>query len=160
MPENHFPYKVNPMKPVETICKKYDVALCYLFGSQKETGIKMLQGKHIEPIDTESDIDFAVLFKSAPSNILEIYAELSLSLQDLVSPFQSDLLFLHEVDHLIQLEAINGINVYAVNKQFQDTYEEKVMMFASDELEIFKRNEADFFEAIDNGYFEIEYQAD
>jgi hypothetical protein len=34
------------------------------------------------------------------------------------------------------------------------------MMFAADEIEIFKRNEKDFFEAIDHGYFEFEYQAD
>ena len=54
---------------------------------------------------------------------------------------KTDFLFLHKVDHLIQLEAINGISVYAVNKEFQETYEEKVMMFAPDELEIFKRNE-------------------
>ena len=33
-------------------------------------------------------------------------------------------------------------------------------MFASDELEIFKLNERDLFEAIDNGYFEFEYKAD
>lgn len=75
-------------------------------------------------------------------------------------PFEADLLSLHEVDHLIQLEAIKGINVYSVDEQFRESYEGKVMMFASDELEIFKRNEADFFEAIDNGYFEFEYKAE
>jgi hypothetical protein len=85
---------------------------------------------------------------------------LSLDLQDLVSPFKADLLFLHEVDHLIQLEAIKGINVYSIDEDFKDDYEEKVLMFASDELEIFKLNEKDLFEAIDNGYFEFEYKAD
>jgi hypothetical protein len=34
------------------------------------------------------------------------------------------------------------------------------MMFASDEREIFKLNERDFLEAIDNGYFEFKYKAD
>jgi hypothetical protein len=34
------------------------------------------------------------------------------------------------------------------------------MMFASDELEIFKLNEIDLLEAIDHGYFEFEYKAD
>jgi hypothetical protein len=33
-------------------------------------------------------------------------------------------------------------------------------MFAADELEIFKLNEKDLFEAIENGYFEFEYKAD
>jgi predicted nucleotidyltransferase len=148
------------MKQIEQICKKYNVALCYLFGSQKEEGKALLEGNHAELEDRESDIDFAVLFKIPPQNCLEAYAALSLDLQGLVSPFKADLLFLHEVDHLIQLEAIKGINVYSLDQGYRDAYEEKVMMFASDELEIFKRNETDFLEAIDNGYFEFEYKAD
>lgn len=77
-----------------------------------------------------------------------------------MSPFKSDLLFLHEVDHLIQLEAIKGINIYAIDERYKDIYEEKVLMFASDELVIFKLNEKDLLEAIENGYFEFEYEAD
>jgi predicted nucleotidyltransferase len=148
------------MKQIEQICKKYNVALCYLFGSQKEEGKALLEGKHVELKDTESDIDFAVLFKIPPQNGIEVYAALSLDLQGLVSPFKADLLFLHEVDHLIKLEAIKGINVYSLDQGYREIYEEKVMMFASDELEIFKLNERDFLEAIDNGYFEFEYKAD
>ena len=148
------------MKQIEEISKKYDLALCYIFGSQKENGRALLEGKHINITDPESDIDFAVLFTTPPQNSLEVYASLILELQDLVSPFKADLLLLHEVDHLIQLEAIKGINVYTKDEVYREAYEEKVMMFASDELEIFKRNETDFFEAIDNGYFEFEYKAD
>lgn len=148
------------MKQIKDICKRYNIAICYIFGSQKEIGKELLEGKKIGIIDAESDIDFAVLFISSPVNPLETYARLSLDLQDLVSPFKADLLFLHEVDHLIQLEAIKGINIYLVDEDFKDDYEEKVMMFASDELEIFKLNEKDLFEAIDNGYFEFEYKAD
>jgi predicted nucleotidyltransferase len=148
------------MKMINNICKKYKVALCYIFGSQKEIGRSLLEGKNGEITDAESDIDFAVLFETLPLNSLETYARLSLDLQDLLSPFKADLLFLHEVDHLIQLEAIKGFNIYSSNDEFKETYEEKVMMFASDELEIFKLNEKDFLEAIDNGYFEFKYQAD
>lgn len=148
------------MKKIEEICKKYDLALCYIFGSQKEIGKALLQGKHVELTDPESDIDFAVLFARPPQNSLEIYAYLSLDLEDLVSPFKADLLFLHEVDHLIQLEAIKGINIYSIDEEYRTSYEERVMMFASDELEIFKLNESDFLEAIDHGYFEFEYKAD
>jgi len=142
------------------ICKNYNIVLCYLFGSQQEQGLAIFQGKRVALTDSESDIDLAVLFKEVPNNHLDAYARLSLDLQDLISPFKADLLFLHEVDHLIQLEAIRGINVYSFDDTFRETYEEKVMMFASDELEIFKLNERDFFEAIDNGYFEFEYKAD
>jgi predicted nucleotidyltransferase len=148
------------MEKINKICKKYDVALCYLFGSQQEKGKAVLEGMHVEMVDAESDIDFAVLFIKPPENTFETYASLSLDLQDLISPFRADLLFLHEVDHLLQLETIKGINIYSVDDKLREEYEEKVMMFASDELEIFKLNEKDFFEAIENGYFEFEYKAD
>lgn len=147
------------MNQIKVICKKYNISLCYLFGSQKEQGIALLKGKAVEQRDQESDIDFAVLFKKVPEKSLEVYAALSLDLQEKVFPFKADLLFLHEVDHLIQLEAIKGINIYTVDQAFKEAYEEKVMMFASDELEIFRLNEKDLFEAIDNGYFEFEFKA-
>jgi predicted nucleotidyltransferase len=148
------------MKKIDEICEKYNIALCYLFGSQQELGKVLLKGKEVEVVDRESDIDFAVLFKTPPGDSLKTYAMLSLDLQELVAPFKADLLFLHEVDYLIQLEAIKGINIYSVNDEFRDEHEEKVMMFAADELEIFKLNEKDLLEAIDNGYFEFEYKAD
>ena len=148
------------MKQIKEICNKYKVALCYIFGSQQEIGIALSDGECVEMKDAESDIDFAVLFETPPLNSLETYACLSVDLQDLVSPFKADLLFLHEVDHLIQLEAIKGINIYSNDQENKEAYEEKVMMFAADELEIFKRNDRDFLEAINNGYFEFEYQAD
>jgi predicted nucleotidyltransferase len=148
------------MKQMKAICEKHGLALCYIFGSQQEKGVAILNGREVEEGDTESDIDFAVLFETIPREAIEAYASLSLDLQEAVSPFRADFLFLHEVDHLIQLEAIKGINVYANNEGFREAYEEKVRMLASDELEIFKLNERDFFEAIDRGYFEFEYKAD
>lgn len=148
------------MKQMRTICEKYGLTLCYIFGSQQEKGEAILKGRRVEPGDAESDIDFAVLFETIPGETIEVYASLSLELQELVFPFKADLLFLHEVDHLIQLEAVKGINVYANNEESKEAYEEKVRMLASDELEIFKLNERDFFEAIDHGYFEFEYKAD
>lgn len=148
------------MKLIDEICKKYDISLCYLLGSQMDEGLALLEGKQVELRDPESDIDFAVLFTSIPQNSLKLYASLSLELADLVSPFRADLLFLHEVDHLIQLEAIKGTNIYSVNEDLRDAYEERVAMLAADELELFKLNEKDLFEAIDDGYFEFEYEAD
>jgi predicted nucleotidyltransferase len=148
------------MKIIKKICNKYNIALCYLFGSQQNNGKAILEKKKIEISDPEADVDFAVLFMRPPENTLETYAYLSLELQELVSPFKADLLFLHEVDHLIQHEAIKGINIYSVDDELKEAYEEKVRMFASDELEIFKLNERDLFEAIEDGYFEFEYKAD
>ena len=147
------------MKKIFEICTRYSDALCYLFGSQKEQGIACLHGDEVEVEDPESDIDFAVSFISPPENVVDTYAKLSLDLGALVFPFQADLVFLHEVDHLIQFEAIQGINIFAVGDSVKDTYESKVMAFAADETVIFQKNEKDFLEAIRDGYFKFEYQA-
>jgi hypothetical protein len=45
------------MKNIRKICERYNVALCYLFGSQKEIGKTLLDGKHVDIMDAESDID-------------------------------------------------------------------------------------------------------
>jgi predicted nucleotidyltransferase len=147
------------MKRFINICEQHGIALCYLFGSQQERGKAILAGEKVPVVDEQSDIDFAVLFRTLPASQLELYARLSLDLQDLVAPHRADLLFLHEVDHLVQLEAIRGINAYSFDPQFRENYEERVMKFAADELQIFKRNESDFFGAVKDGYFEFEYQA-
>lgn len=147
------------MQALDLLCKKYNIALCYIFGSQQDGGKALLEGMQVPLLDPESDIDVAVLFKIPPENPLETYAHLSLDLQDIMTPFKVDLLFLHEVDHLVQLEAIKGTNVYTVDEQTKDEYEHMVMMFAADEYEIFKRNERDLFEAVRDGYFEFEYKA-
>ncbi len=147
-------------KMLDEIFKKYGVSICYVFGSQKDNALLLIRGEKVNIEDTEADIDFAVVFKSLPENPLKTYALLSLELQDIVSPYKADLVFMHEVDHLFQLEAIKGHCIYCEDESFMEEYEEKVMRFASDELEIFKLNEKDFFEAIENGYFKFEYKAD
>lgn len=147
------------MKSINHICDQYGIALCYLFGSQIKQGLACLKGEKIDVEDAESDIDFAVSFISTPENVVETYAKLSVELEELVFPFQADLVFLHEVDHLIQLEAIQGTNIFAVDGTAKDSYELKIMAFAGDETVIFKNNEKDFLEAIRDGYFQFEYQA-
>lgn len=147
------------MEKISALCKQYNIVLCYIFGSQQEAGLARLEGRQVHTLDPESDIDIAVLFGTPPEDPLEIYARLSLDIEDIMTPFRVDLLFLHEVDHIIQLEAIRGINVYALDERTRDAYEGRVMALAADELEIFKRNERDLFEAIAHGYFEFEYKA-
>ncbi len=138
------------MDRIRKICYKFGISLCYLFGSQAEKGLALLEGREVEVADPESDIDFAVLFRNIPDSPLKTYARLSMELQDTVSPFRADLLFLHEVDHLIQLEAIRGICVYSESDAVREEYEDRVLMFAADELVIMKKNEKDLFELIED----------
>ncbi len=71
------------MKPIEKLCKKYNIALCYLFGSLQNKGKALLEAKLVKVVDPKSDIDFAVLFLKHPENSLETYACLSLDLRNL-----------------------------------------------------------------------------
>lgn len=122
------------MELLRSICEKYNISLCYLFGSQQEAGKARIEGQTTAPSDHESDIDIAVLFKVHPENPIYTYARLSLDLQEIMSPLDVDLVFLHEVDHIIQLYAIQGINIYSENDEIRDDYEHRVMALAADEL--------------------------
>ena len=74
------------MKRLAKICKKHNISLCYLFGSLQHVGKALLEGNPVEYQDSESDIDFAVLFLEPLKDSLVSYATLSMELQDLVSP--------------------------------------------------------------------------
>ena len=149
------------MDDLDVIMNRYGAALCYLFGSQAAAGVKRLHGHggDATAADPESDVDFAVHFAHPPADALNTYAFLSLDLQDLVAPLRADLLFLHEVDPLIRLEAIRGTCVYAISQEFRLAYEEDVLRCAADALALFRRNEKDFLDALQHGYFTFEYQA-
>jgi predicted nucleotidyltransferase len=147
------------IKGINSLCAQNGISLCYLFGSRQQEGLARLRGDQVQIDDPESDIDFAVFFISPPESPLLTYAKLSIDLEELVSPYQADLVFLHEVDHMIQLEAIQGINIFAADDEFREDYEAKVMAFAADETIIQQKNEKDFLEAVRDGYFEFKYEA-
>jgi hypothetical protein len=147
------------LKEIDKLCAQNGISLCYLFGSRQNEGLARLRGDQVQIDDPESDIDFAVFFISPPENPLSAYAKLSIDLGALVSPYQADLVFLHEVDHMIQLEAIQGINIFTADNGYREIYEAKVMAFAADETIIQQKNEIDFLEAVRDGYFEFKYEA-
>ncbi|ADD01729.1 MULTISPECIES: hypothetical protein [Thermoanaerobacter] len=44
------------------ICKKYNIALVYLFGSQKENALKLLKEEKVVIDDPLTDIDVGIVF--------------------------------------------------------------------------------------------------
>lgn len=137
------------------IFQKYGVILAYLFGSQKDSGMKYLLGQSAE-IEQGSDLDIALLFQSAPSHIYRFYGNVFYDLSSLFEPFNLDIVFLHEVNSLLKFEIINGHRIFCQDEDFADEYEENIIKFASDLFFKRKMFEKDFYEAIENGYFEIE----
>ena len=139
------------------IFEKYKVNLAYLFGSQQESGLNYLQ-KDAKHILKNSDLDIGILLDKLPSDMFKFYGDFYHDLSELFEPFQVDIIFLNEVNHLLKFEIIKGHRVYAKSSDFADDYEESVMKIAAD-LD-FKRKmfEEDFIEALKNGYFEIELE--
>jgi predicted nucleotidyltransferase len=137
--------------------KTYGVKIAYLFGSQKETGAAFLREED-RKIEKESDLDIGIVFEKLPDSPFKLYGKLYADLSVLFEPFEIDLVFLQEAGALLQYEAIKGEIISCEDESFLDDYEEKVVKRAADLS--FKRVEfeKDFFEAIRDGYFEIEYR--
>jgi predicted nucleotidyltransferase len=142
---------------LKKIAEKYGIALIYLFGSQAKNGVAYLYDRSYK-IKKESDLDIGVVFKNFPINVKEkvkVFGDLYTNLALLFDPFEIDLIFLQEVNSLLQLEAIKGVAIYIEDETFQEEYEELVMKKAEDLR--FKKREFDkeVLEARKNGYFEV-----
>lgn len=137
------------------VFKKNGIILAYLFGSQKEAGLKYLYEKKVI-IEETSDLDIGILLKAPPVNMYKLYGNMYYDLSNIFDPFNIDIVFLHEANFLLKFDIIKGHRIYASDEKFADEYEEKVMKFASDLAFKRKMFEEDFLEALKNGYFEIE----
>jgi len=145
----------NRISNLNKILQKHAVILSYLFGSQKDNGMKYLHGQKIE-IDRNSDLDIGILLETPPPHLYRFYGNLYYDLSMLFEPFNVDIVFLHEINSIFKFEIINGHRIYALDEKFADDYEENVMKLASDLFFKRKMFEKDFYEALENGYFEIE----
>jgi len=145
----------NKINRLARVFKKNEILLAYLFGSQKEAGLKYLNGKKTT-IEETSDLDIGILLKTPPVDMYKFYGNLYYDLSTIFEPFKADIVLLHEVNFLLKFEIIKGHRIYTSNEKFADEYEEHVMKFASDLYFKRKMFEKDFLEALKNGYFEIE----
>jgi uncharacterized protein len=139
-----------------SVAKRYGIVLIYLFGSQADNGKRYLEGKDVMP-DAFSDLDVAIAFENPPAEAIEIYGILFKEISEIFDPFHIDLVFMHEVNTLLQHEIIKGVRIYAKDEFYADEFEESIMKRAEDLL--FKKRILDneIMEAIENGYFEFEY---
>jgi predicted nucleotidyltransferase len=143
------------VKKLQDIAEKYKCDLIYLFGSQAEKGKRYLSGKETAP-DPFSDLDIAVSFEIPPETI-DVYGCLYTKFSELFEPFEIDLVFIHEVDTLFQYEIIKAVRIYEKSETQADEFEEDVLKRTADLS--FKKKEFDreVMEAIEDGYFQIEY---
>ncbi|AEE95531.1 nucleotidyltransferase domain-containing protein [Mahella australiensis] len=123
------------MQRFTDICKKYNIALVYLFGSQQENALKLLKGQKAIIDDPLADIDVGVVFLSPIDRIPmrhKLYAQIYNELEDIFFPYKLDLSFLQENHSVFQVEALKGICIYSVSEQFKDDYEIRILQRAAD----------------------------
>ncbi|NLJ48893.1 MAG: nucleotidyltransferase domain-containing protein [Candidatus Atribacteria bacterium] len=126
------------MKKIEKlrkICQKYNIALVYLFGSQKENALKLLNGEKVDINDPLADIDVGIVFIHSIEDIPErykIYSNIYNDFEDLFLPYHLDLVFLQECHSVFQTEALLGICVYSISEEFKDAYEMMVLRRSAD----------------------------
>lgn len=117
------------------ICQRYDIGLVYLFGSQKENALKILEGEEVEIKDPLADIDVGIVFIKNIEDISEgykLYANVYNDLEDLFKPYHLDLVFLQECHSVFQVEAIKGICMYSISEEFKDKYEMEILRRSAD----------------------------
>jgi uncharacterized protein len=117
------------------ICVENNIALVYLFGSQQENGLKLLDGQKMNLTDHLTDIDVGLVFSFDLETIPhrhKLYARIFNSLEELFRPYQLDLVFLQENHSVFQTEALKGICIYTSSEEFRDDYEMAILRRAAD----------------------------
>lgn len=112
------------------VLKKHNIALAYIFGSQKEKAFEILESKRVPIDDPLTDIDLGVVFNFNLEKIRgkhKLYSALYNELSDIFEPYPLDLVFLEECHSIFQMEAIEGICVYKVSEEFKDNYEMAIL---------------------------------
>ena len=123
------------MKKIRDICQKYNIALVYLFGSQKENSLNILNEEKVDIKDPLADIDVGIVFSQDIESIPErhkVYSYIYNDFEDLFLPYHLDLVFLQECHSVFQTEALLGICVYSISEEFKDEYEMMVLRRAAD----------------------------
>ncbi|MDI3310397.1 MAG: nucleotidyltransferase domain-containing protein [Thermoanaerobacterium sp.] len=122
-------------KKLTDICKKYNIVLVYLFGSQKEKALKLLKEENVGIDDPLADIDVGIVFLENIEFIKErykIYANIYNEMEEIFKPYKLDLIFLQERHSIFQCEALKGICVYYYSEEFKDEYEMRILQRAAD----------------------------
>jgi len=141
---------------IQALARAYDLALIYLFGSQAVQGLHYLDGIEALPAEN-SDLDIAVAFHTPPAFTMDTYGHLYREADKIFYPFDIDLIFMHDVNILLQYEIIKGVRIYEVDESLAELFEEKIMKLAGDLIVKKRTMDREIIEAIEDGYFQFEY---
>ena len=129
---------------LERAAREHGLLTVYLFGSRKDDGLALLEGR---PVQAEgSDLDVGVVFRGREEPDFRRLAPLQVALEDVFEPLRVDLVPLQRVDALFQFRAMDeGHRVLATDSDAADYYELYVMNRAEELLPIQRRLEEETF---------------
>ncbi len=126
---------MNRKSDLERLSKTNMISLIYLFGSQAQKGLALLNGIIVEAADHLEYLDIGIVLQdSLPSaeKMPSFYSNLYNQISTLFEPLKLDLVMLQEQHSVFQAEAIYGICIFAESKLIQEEYEENTLRRTAD----------------------------
>ena len=120
---------------LERLSKINMISLIYLFGSQTQKGLALLNGITVEADDYLEDLDIGIVLRDelpSAEKMPIFYSNLYNQINTLFEPLKLDLVLLQEQHSVFQAEAIYGICIFAESKFIQEEYEENILRRAAD----------------------------
>lgn len=116
------------------IGRDFSIDLIFLFGSQKEKGLSVLEGREVQVTDPLADLDIGIVFRKGlfPQKPYKVFGPLYFQLCEVFTPLKIDLVFLQETESTFQFEAIKGVCIHKSDQEILENYIEHVLKFAAD----------------------------
>jgi len=118
---------------LQRICRKFGVAILYVFGSRAAEVRDWLQGQTAELVPGLSDVDVGVKTSHGAPWDVRTKVELALALEDWLGVNRVDLVVLNSADPFLAEEIIRGERLYAQDEYEADEYDLYVLRRAGDQ---------------------------
>jgi uncharacterized protein len=126
---------MNRKADLERLSKLNMISLIYLFGSQAQKGLTLLNGITVKAYDHLEDLDIGIVLRNelpSAEKIPTFYSNLYNQISTLFEPLKLDLVLLQEQHSVFQAEAVYGICIFAESLTIQEEYEENILRRADD----------------------------
>ncbi len=117
---------------LQEICRRYDVADLYVFGSRAQEIEDLISGRQASLEQSTSDVDIGVLPATRAEWSAEKRVRLTIELEDLFQVERVDLVLLPEAEPYLALDIIRGALLYTRDPDSQARYELFVLRRAGD----------------------------
>ncbi len=114
------------------ICRKFDIAIFYIFGSRAQEVREWIDGSRVELSPGSSDVDVGVKASSGTKWSVKEKVEIAIALEDFFGCHRVDLVVLNTANPFLAEEIIKGERLYARDEYEADEYDLYVLRRAGD----------------------------